>query len=265
MFAFACIDIYVFAFAFKQHWGKAYAFVSGNWASRRNLIIVSYLTPYTHGHCPLCPTSTPPPGHTHTHRASSLCSPYTLAISTLSTRSHTHSHLPLLSTSCSPLAVHFISALAPAFAPWLQASLRDPVRAPIFPAAPCPLPTLAFSPLARVLEGFSGQPAPPAVSEVPCTSVGPYCLQGATGPPWSLTPMQLLPHMSPGSRKGAFSPLPVSPGPQLSHYQTQDQEDLCAQDGETKESSGVSGENWREKRRRLKKSVAQTKSHWKSF
>lgn len=98
----------------------------------RSLGVFSYLA-FLHTRAP---HPTPPDPLTHTHHIHEL----------------TPTRLPL-----HPSPVHETSGLGPA-------------GSPMFSLAPCPLLALAFRQRARVREGFSGQPAPPAVAKVPCTS-----------------------------------------------------------------------------------------------
>lgn len=64
-----------------------------------------------------------------------------------------------------------------------ETSGLGPAASPMSSAAPCPLLTLAFPQRAHVLDDFSGQPAPPAVAEVPYTSpvLDPHTARGPTG------------------------------------------------------------------------------------
>lgn len=163
--------VYVFCICFEAALGPSglCTCVSWNWAGGRVLAVFLYLLLYTHGIEAVPPTRHPPrhthresaPSNslTHTHTTSPSCVHiYTHQLHPVYTHTFIHSHsLPLPSIKPLVWVMPFDNASEPLS--------QDPSRLSHLPC--CLLAsfhTLASSPWVLVLEGFSGQPAPPAVS-----------------------------------------------------------------------------------------------------
>lgn len=153
--------VYIFAFAFKQHWGnQVYACVFLIIGQARRVLFVSSSISFPYLHTRGIQPGLPSYTYTHTLHLHPVYT-YIYTVSILATNAHNHAVYPSSQSLPGQLNLWFGSCqLTVPLGP----VSHDPCRVSHLPCCPVAFPTLAFSQWVSVLEGFSGQPAPPAVS-----------------------------------------------------------------------------------------------------